>query len=111
MALAAAARPELEVSRVGLVSILEKYSCIRSLAGHRKHVLELFVIQPVLVRMLHRWPDRYRLSSPDGQRQGIRFSFSPHMGFGAFGEKLVYRGYLNESPSRPLRTNANRLGI
>ena len=67
---------------------------IGALCGLGIEALELFVTQPILVRLTHHWPDL-------SDFQGLRWNFKLlplalllTWTLAAFGEELVYRGYL-----------------
>jgi membrane protease YdiL (CAAX protease family) len=64
------------------------------LFGIGNEVLELFVTQPLLVRSFHRWPDLSDLRPLIGNPTLLGIALLLTWTLAAFGEELVYRGYL-----------------
>jgi CAAX protease family protein len=64
------------------------------LLGVGNELLELFVTQPLLVRSLHRWPDLSDLRPLVGNPSMLAVALSLTWTLAAFGEEMVYRGYL-----------------
>lgn len=64
------------------------------LLGIGNELLELFVTQPLLVRLFHRWPDLSDLRPLVGNRNLLGLALLLTWTLAAFGEELVYRGYL-----------------
>jgi len=64
------------------------------LFGLANELLELFVTQPLLVHFFHRWPDLYDLRPLVGNPKMLLVSLILTWTLVAFGEELVYRGYL-----------------
>jgi uncharacterized protein len=64
------------------------------LFGVGNELLELFVTQPLLVRVFHRWPDLSELRPLVGSRSVLLIALLLTWTLAAFGEELVYRGYL-----------------
>jgi uncharacterized protein len=64
------------------------------LFGIGNELLELFVTQPLLVRFFHRWPDLSDLRPLVGNRILLGVALLLTWTLAAFGEELVYRGYL-----------------
>ncbi|HXW92905.1 MAG TPA: CPBP family intramembrane glutamic endopeptidase [Terriglobales bacterium] len=62
--------------------------------GLGMELLELFVTQPVLVRLLHKWPDLTAFRPLIGNVKLFIVSMLFTWVFAALGEELVYRGYL-----------------
>jgi uncharacterized protein len=62
--------------------------------GIGMELLELFVTQPLLVRLLHKWPDLTTFRLLIGNSKLFALSLLFAWVFAAFGEELVYRGYL-----------------
>jgi uncharacterized protein len=62
--------------------------------GLGMELLELFVTQPVLVRLLHKWPDLTAFRPLIGNGKLFIVSMLFAWIFAALGEELVYRGYL-----------------
>lgn len=62
--------------------------------GLGMELLELFVTQPLLVRLLHKWPDLSVLRPLIGNGKLFVASILFAWIFAALGEELVYRGYL-----------------
>ncbi len=67
---------------------------IGALLGIGNECLELFVTQPLLVRLFHRWPDLSDLRPLVGNRKLLGLALLLTWALAAFGEELVYRGYL-----------------
>jgi hypothetical protein len=65
-----------------------------ALLGIGNECLELFVTQPLLVRLFHRWPDLSDLRPLVGNRNLLGLALLLTWTLAAFGEELVYRGYL-----------------
>ena len=65
-----------------------------ALLGIGNECLELFVTQPLLVRLFHRWPDLSDLRPLVGNRNLFGLALLLTWTLAAFGEELVYRGYL-----------------
>ena len=57
-------------------------------------LLELFVTQPVLVRVFHKIPDFSDLGELHGNRQLVLLYITLAWTLAAFGEEMVYRGYV-----------------
>jgi hypothetical protein len=64
------------------------------LFGVANEVLELFVTQPLLVRYFHKWPDLSDLRPLVGNPTMLAIALLLTWSLAAFGEELVYRGYL-----------------
>lgn len=64
------------------------------LLGVGNEVLELFVTQPLLVRLFHRWPDLSDLRPLVGSSSMLAVALTLTWTLAAFGEEMVYRGYL-----------------
>jgi membrane protease YdiL (CAAX protease family) len=64
------------------------------LLGIGNELVELFVTQPLLVRFFHRWPDLSELRPLVGNRNLLALALFLAWTLAAFGEELVYRGYL-----------------
>jgi len=64
------------------------------LLGIGNELLELFITQPLLVRVLHKWPDLSRLRPLVGNSNWFALALLFTWTIAAFGEELVYRGYL-----------------
>jgi membrane protease YdiL (CAAX protease family) len=64
------------------------------LLGIGNELLELFVTQPLLVRLFHRWPDLSDLRPLVGNRNLLVLALLLTWTLAAVGEELVYRGYL-----------------
>jgi uncharacterized protein len=64
------------------------------LLGIGNEFLELYVTQPLLVRLFHRWPDLSDLRPLVGNRSLLALALLLTWTLAAFGEELVYRGYL-----------------
>jgi membrane protease YdiL (CAAX protease family) len=67
---------------------------VGALLGIGNECLELFVTQPLLVRLFHRWPDLSDLRPLVGNRKLLGLALLLTWTLAAFGEELVYRGYL-----------------
>jgi membrane protease YdiL (CAAX protease family) len=67
---------------------------IGSLLGIAMELLELFVTQPLLVRLLHKWPDLSAFRPLAGNWKVLAISIPLVWVLAALGEELVYRGYL-----------------
>jgi uncharacterized protein len=67
------------------------------LLGIGNELLELYVTQPLLVRLFHRWPDLSDLRPLVGNRSLLALALFLTSTLAAFGEELVYRGYLMNS--------------
>jgi uncharacterized protein len=67
---------------------------VGALLGIGNECLELFVTQPLLVRLFHRWPDLSDLRPLVGNRNLLGLALLLTWTLAAFGEELVYRGYL-----------------
>jgi len=57
-------------------------------------LLELFVTQSVLVKVFHKIPDFSELGDLQDNWKLVLLSIAPAWILGAFGEEMVYRGYL-----------------
>jgi membrane protease YdiL (CAAX protease family) len=64
------------------------------LLGIGNELLELYVTQPLLVRLFHRWPDLSDLHPLVGNHKLLALALLLTWTLAAFGEELVYRGYL-----------------
>jgi len=64
------------------------------LFGLANELLELFVTQPLLVHFFHRWPDLSDLRPLVGNSKMLLVALVLTWTLAAFGEELVYRGYL-----------------
>ncbi len=64
------------------------------LFGVGNELLELFVTQPLLVRLFHRWPDLSDLRPLVGSPSMLLIALLLTWSLAAFGEELVYRGFL-----------------
>lgn len=64
------------------------------LFGLANELLELFVTQPLLVHIFHRWPDLSDLRPLVGNPKMLLIALVLTWTLAAFGEELVYRGYL-----------------
>jgi membrane protease YdiL (CAAX protease family) len=64
------------------------------LFGIANELLELFVTQPLLVRLFHRWPDLSDLRPIVGNPKALVIALILTWTLAAFGEELVSRGYL-----------------
>jgi membrane protease YdiL (CAAX protease family) len=64
------------------------------LLGIGNEVLELFVTQPLLVRIFHRWPDLSDLRPLVGNPKMLVVGLLLTWTLAAFAEEMVYRGYL-----------------
>ena len=64
------------------------------LFGVANELLELFITQPLLVRLFHRWPDLSDLRPLVGNPKLLLIALLFTWSLAAFGEELVYRGYL-----------------
>ena len=62
--------------------------------GLGMELVELFVTQPLLVRVLHKWPDLSAFRPLIGNGKLFVVSMLFAWVFAALGEELVYRGYL-----------------
>ncbi len=62
--------------------------------GIGNELLELFVTQPLLVRLLHKWPDLSDLRPLVGNPTLLGVALLLTWTLATFGEELVYRGYL-----------------
>lgn len=62
--------------------------------GLANELLELFVTQPLLVHFFHRWPDLSDLRPLVGNPKMLLVTLALTWTLAAFGEELVYRGYL-----------------
>lgn len=67
---------------------------VGALLGIGNECLELFVTQPLLVHLFHRWPDLSSLRPLVGNRSDLGLALLLTWTLAAFGEELVYRGYL-----------------
>jgi uncharacterized protein len=65
-----------------------------ALAGVGMELLELFVTQPLLVRLLGKMPDLSLLQGLRGNATMLLFGLLLTWTLAAFGEEMVYRGYL-----------------
>lgn len=63
-------------------------------AGLAMEAIELFVTQPFLVRVLHKQPDLELFRSVHGNLKATLIYMALVWPFAAFGEEMVYRGYL-----------------
>jgi CAAX protease family protein len=63
-------------------------------AGLAMEALELFVTQPLLVRLLHKQPDLELFQALHGDLKWTLLAILGAWTLAAFGEEMVYRGYL-----------------
>ena len=64
------------------------------LCGVGMEALELFITQPILVRLTHKWPDLSEFRALQGNFKLLPLALLLTWTLAAFGEELVFRGYL-----------------
>ena len=94
LALVALKGSDLEVGRLALYRSWGWTLGLGVLLGVGNELLELYVTQPLLVRLFHRWPDLSDLRPIVGHRSLLVLALLLTWTPAAFGEELVYGGYL-----------------